>query len=395
MFRRRDPGSTPTPSLSSASSTRSYSREQMLDLASSTPTLKPPTPASAKIDTVNLILRKDSADFERQYGSPVASVERAFMKPAQRSRTLPLGPSLVMGKTMSDIELGEERLKDGTGKVPTTAPMPMLLDFAQSPIDIDDEDIDIDIELHSAKYPGPRRPDTAKAASRTPSSASSVFNNPPGQFTASPLSAEMAWSLSKQHVDLRAKNEDVNAARSRSSSTSSTATITGIASPDDIDWRRPKVTAGLSAFAPPWPLPTTTPQLTKAKAIPKSVPAPTPPPIARAESTTLPPPATLPAKPQGSLPPIFVKREAALLPQRMALPHVAPMGRNWDGENSLSGNDRRRRASEQSPSISRAMSNVSLRSASSGTGSLSGSRRPEKFVRLGERLKETASRPIM
>lgn len=381
----------------------------MLEVGSSTPTLTPPAPASAKIDTVNHILRQDSADFERQYGSPyaaspvqvLAQAQQAFPRPAQRSRTLPLGATLVMGKTIMhdldlDLELGaEERLDDG--KAPTTAPMPVLLNFAQSPIDLDE--MDVDIELHSAKYPGPRRP--SATASRPPSSASSVFNHPPGLMTSSPLSAEMAWSLSKQHVDLRANPEVMAVCRSRSSSTSSTATITA-GTPDDIDWRRPKSNSGLNAFAPPWPLPNTTPQLSQAKAIPKSAPqAVIPPPAARAESTTLPPPASLPRKPQGSLPPVFVKREAALLPQGMALPHVAPMGGHWEGENGLSGNDKRRRAGEQgsvpgSRSINRAMSNVSLASAGSErAGSLPSSGRPDQLVRLGRKLRENASRPII
>nr|XP_019006025.1 uncharacterized protein I203_01343 [Kwoniella mangroviensis CBS 8507]OCF69486.1 hypothetical protein I203_01343 [Kwoniella mangroviensis CBS 8507] len=55
-------------------------------------------------------------------------------------------------------------------------------------------------------------------------------------------------------------------------------------------------------------------------------------------------PSSLPAKPS-PLPPVFVKRESAALPQPMALPDIAPLGKDWHGDNSLSGNEKRRRAS--------------------------------------------------
>lgn len=371
---------------------------------------------------------------------------------------------------------GEEELDENTydshyshsngKKTPTTAPMPILLDFAASPIDAE-LDIDIDIELHSAKYPGPKRPSLSRHASANAAyaannanannansgsasaSASSVFDTPPGQMTGLPMSAEMAWSLSKQHVGLRhTATIDVgrSGSRSRSSSTSSEATIMASSpmagspmagSPADDDWRRPTIMApkpqsqsqssslsqsktglnsgGLNAFAPPWPLPETTPKLvpTQPKSITDAtaaVPPPTPQPVARAESNTLPPPSSLPSKPIGSLPPVFVKREAALLPQGMALPHVPPMGQTWMGENALSGNDKRRRTSETgsgSSNISRGMSGLNIRSLSGagfkgegnamaigGASSAPSSRRPDKLVRLGERLKENANRPL-
>ena len=81
------------------------------------------------------------------------------------------------------------------------------------------------------------------------------------------------------------------------------------------------------------------------------------------------------------------------------------------GENALSGNDKRRRTSEtgSGSDISRAMGGLSIRnmtgtSAGFGFGdvrdgmrvgnSAPSSRRPDKLVRLGERLKENASRPL-
>ena len=108
----------------------------------------------------------------------------------------------------------------------------------------------------------------------------------------------------------------------------------------------------LNAFAAPFPLPNTTPKVVIAgtgDTVPayssESSPAqsyseaslPAPKPVSL--------PFSLPRKPNAALPPVFVKRETAALPQSMALPDIAPMGMQWEGENGLSGNDKRRRAS--------------------------------------------------
>ena len=60
----------------------------------------------------------------------------------------------------------------------------------------------------------------------------------------------------------------------------------------------------------------------------------------------------------------------------MALPDVAPMGAKWQGENGLSGNEKRRRASElgQTPISSK---------SGAGEG------RPERLVNLGARLRQS------
>lgn len=82
-------------------------------------------------------------------------------------------------------------------------------------------------------------------------------------------------------------------------------------------------------------------------------------------------PSSLPAKPSASLPPVFVKRESATLPQPMTVPDVAPLGEEWDG--AMSGNERRRRASETPRSEGR----------------------PERLIRLGARLRESAGQQSM
>ncbi|WWD06324.1 hypothetical protein V865_004414 [Kwoniella europaea PYCC6329] len=151
----------------------------------------------------------------------------------------------------------------------------------------------------------------------------------------------------------------------------------------------------LNPFAPPFPLPNTinahgNGQLVHPKPIslneaiqrristssdrsnPRSQ---SPEPLAVAGSLPLPKnlPSSLPAKPS-PLPPVFVKRESAALPQPMALPDVAPLGKDWHGDNSLSGNEKRRRASllHAGQTISRGSSPLSR---VSGGGSAPSSRR--------------------
>ncbi|WWC57602.1 uncharacterized protein I303_100134 [Kwoniella dejecticola CBS 10117] len=77
-------------------------------------------------------------------------------------------------------------------------------------------------------------------------------------------------------------------------------------------------------------------------------------------------PSSLPQKPS-PLPPVFVKRESAALPQPMSLPDIAPLGVQWTGENSLSGNEKRRRASNGNIN---SYSNSYCNSNGSGNGNL-------------------------
>lgn len=95
----------------------------------------------------------------------------------------------------------------------------------------------------------------------------------------------------------------------------------------------------------------------------------------------------------------------------MTLPDVAPLGKEWEGENALSGNEKRRRTSAVgsiggsigSLSGLGVLDNVSGRI---GTRSRNGSnvssdgewgggpvgKRPERLARLGEQLRESMSR---
>lgn len=95
----------------------------------------------------------------------------------------------------------------------------------------------------------------------------------------------------------------------------------------------------------------------------------------------------------------------------MALPDVAPLDKEWEGENALSGNEKRRRTnavgsigsslgslnglgaldnvSGRAGTRSRCESNVSS-DAEWGGGPVG--KRPERLARLGEHLRESMSR---
>ncbi|TYJ51673.1 hypothetical protein B9479_007744 [Cryptococcus floricola] len=175
---------------------------------------------------------------------------------------------------------------------------------------------------------------------------------------------------------------------------------------------------GLNPFAAPFPLPPTAVPNAPNSSSPSSsstspsIPAPT-------ASLPLPnPPMSLPARPPGPLPPVFIKRESAALPQPMSLPDIAPLGKDWEGDNSLSGNEKRRMSGVlgMMPSAvggggGAAMGGGSLggSSATSRTGSVSSatsstqgqdqkimmgssySQRPPHLAKLGERLRESVS----
>ncbi|WWC90183.1 uncharacterized protein L201_005116 [Kwoniella dendrophila CBS 6074] len=74
---------------------------------------------------------------------------------------------------------------------------------------------------------------------------------------------------------------------------------------------------------------------------------------------------SLPSKPSG-LPPIFIKRESATLPQPMSLPDIAPLGEDWLGENSLSGNDKRRLRRDSNPNPNSRSSATAAAAAAGG-----------------------------
>ncbi|WVW81283.1 hypothetical protein I302_103274 [Kwoniella bestiolae CBS 10118] len=182
---------------------------------------------------------------------------------------------------------------------------------------------------------------------------------------------------------------------SRSNSNSSSTSLSSIRRSSSFS----RETKELNPFAPPFPLPNTqgtgTDQLHQPKPIslkgtlnrrisisndrsnsnsPEIEPFPGSLPLPK----NLPP--SLPPKPS-SLAPVFVKRESAALPQPMALPDIPPLGREWTGENSLSGNEKRRRASllnvnsvGNGHNISRGSSPLG-RALGNGTNSAPGSRR--------------------
>ncbi|KAK4683519.1 hypothetical protein P7C73_g6730, partial [Tremellales sp. Uapishka_1] len=93
-------------------------------------------------------------------------------------------------------------------------------------------------------------------------------------------------------------------------------------------------------------------------------------------------PSSLPAKP-GPLPPVFIRRESAALPQRMALPDVPVLGKDWEGELAISGNEKRRRASAMSLGLTPGQA--------VGPSASVGAQRPERLVKLGQRLRESIS----
>jgi hypothetical protein len=177
--------------------------------------------------------------------------------------------------------------------------------------------------------------------------------------------------------------------RNRSDSVASTTSIPSVCLGDRGSLSRtssfstsPVMRKGsLNPWAAPFPLPKTA---TPARDTSPSLP------LSRAV------PLSLPARP-GPPPPVFVKKESATLPQPMALPTVKPMGADWLHEASLSGNERRRRASEigavpvmrlgQSFSVSKPAIVHDARFGSQSTGS----ERPERLVKLGQSLRQSVA----
>lgn len=296
------------------------------------------------------------------------------------------------------------------------------IDMTMSENDSDmDMEMDIEIELRSAKRfpPSPSRAQSRsipipspRSGSLTPRAASSIFAQQSrhsasgtGKYTpASP--SPLSLSLNLAQVQVRAGVLSKKHDALRSVPRVETKNVTIVSSPvEDLPWRRPSAPASGSpsapspspackssnAFARPFPLP------------PTSVAPQVPIPGAKAESATLPlppPPGSLPPKPTSILPPVFVKRETAMLPQSMALPTIPPMGEGWEGDRSLSGNEKRRRASQtptptDSPcsSLNGSMGRMSIAPAGGRSAPSVRSGRPEKLVRLGEKLKENI-RPL-
>ena len=165
-------------------------------------------------------------------------------------------------------------------------------------------------------------------------------------------------------------DQDGNWRRRRTDSVSSVSSV-DLARPS-LSGSRPSLlrkgnSTSLNPFAPPFPLP--------AGAIYAEAKDPALP------TLPMPMPASLPKRP-GALPPVFVRKESATLPQPMALPAVAPLSHAWDGV--VSGNERRRRASS-----------VSSESSLPSRPSSRNDARPERLRSLGNSLRASAVHRIM
>lgn len=300
---------TPPPSLvSDASTAHSYSRNRLLSLAQ-TPYAHPPEPI--RLQSFSEIIRQGS--IEGDWG--INEENSKILDGEPISKALPVPVSQPSVPDVKDV------LFNFTSSVPAARAAPVMIDFTH--------------------------PDPFQSKKDTSTKASSVFLAfPSASGKPSTPGTGLAMSMGETYTSLR---RDSNT-RSRTSSFSSGSSINS-------------VSGHLNPFAAPWPLPADTPDLTKdttTKEEPPSLPLP----------KIL--PSSLPPKPSDSLPPVFVKRESATLPQPMAVPDVAPLGEQWEGESALSGNERRRRASEMV---------IMPRKGSEG--------RPERLVKLGARLRES------
>ncbi|ORX35087.1 hypothetical protein BD324DRAFT_652803 [Kockovaella imperatae] len=319
----------PTLIMTDGSTAKSYNRHFLLSLA--TPQARPPNPE--RVRSFSQLLRNDSC----QWGvdENVSTILGGCISPAEST-----------GSTVAS--LSGPKIQKAVGgpaeilfnfKSPEQTP-PVLVDFTV-PNPFDNKSLST-----NASSATPRMAPEFKA--------SNVFQSFPGSkcpsqgsLSAAEDGPAHAQSFGDTFKTLRlgARLDSMDFARSRSSS---------ITMSDDTGRRASRLSsissnAGqrpLNAFAAPWPLPKTTPTIHLSKSRGSSIAS------SPIDGQTLPLPkpsslpSSLPAKPNTVLPPVFVKRETAALPQSMALPDIAPLGKDWEGENSLSGNDKRRRASE-------------------------------------------------
>lgn len=236
------------------------------------------------------------------------------------------------------------------------------------------------------------RPDLTHLSDQTrrPSAVFQTFPSSISRDSSSTSLASMAAnSMGDRFSSLRETNLRGIRSKSRSGSVSSTGSGSSFGQGNGD---------GLNPFAPPFPLPNTTPTVT---------PPPRDPPASLPLPKNL--PASLPKRP-GPIAPVFIKRESATLPQPMAVKDVAPLGSDWSGEAALSGNEKRRRASEMGLGvgvgvgvgsgvaiqrslgvpIKARLSSVNAGSTHSGESQLPGEhRRPERLVRLGQGLRQS------
>ncbi|WWD22680.1 hypothetical protein CI109_107173 [Kwoniella shandongensis] len=433
----------PPPSLS-------YTRATLLSLLPPTP----PIPNHRRLSSFSPILRRNTLD-ESHWGVSEDLAEMLDNEPI--SKIIPIPHSTSLSITSSQIESKVE-MRDGklhpadkptwrrdsiTSSSDSTSSSEVLFQFASPPapalaiekrqvlvdftnpfapimeklksttVPVDDKGEDVPSGQNSLKLDGvgpvPNTTSfhnphlTGEGESRRPS-VSSVFQSFPSSVNSSTTSLALPsrpiaiqnqptngqTSTTKSHgndvpIPISSLGKEYNAIRlSRSSSISSTYSTRSSISASSME--------GMNPFAPPFRLssPTlssntnTTPTITNTGGIVEaSLPLPKP-------------PSSLPVRPPGPLPPVFVKRESAALPQPMALPEIAPLGKDWEGEASLSGNDKRRRASEVGAQSATGNAlygkgeTSHARTASSGSSGFSqslGEKRPERLVRLGQKLR--------
>ncbi|KIR72906.1 hypothetical protein I310_03510 [Cryptococcus deuterogattii CA1014] len=400
---------TPPPSL-----VTTYSRSTLLSLTR--PDLPPPNPL--RLQTFTPILRSSISDDEWGVsedlstlldGKPVSNVMPVHRESKRRSE---VAKSSSAGRPVSIRQNSGSSTSSSTSEVlfhftsvtPSKInPPQVLVEFSNPFTSQNSLGLGIPIKLGRRK-----------------SSASSIFQGFPASVNSSSSSlhippngnlnaiggARDSMTLGKELGRMRlGRRDSLDSVGSSVSSQSSTSFPRG----------------GLNPFAPPFPpsLVTAndyfkTPSKPFTMAHSSSSPIPQVPQVPQqvqiqTASLPLPRPSSLPPRP-GPLPPVFIKRESAALPLPMALPNVAPLGKEWEGENALSGNEKRRRTSAVG-SIGSSIGSLSgldtLDNVSGrvGTRSRNGSnvssdgewgggsvgKRPERLARLGEQLRESMS----
>ena len=292
-------------------SSRTYSRTDLLSLAR-TPNAEPRSPR--RLASFSAILRKGSVDSEWGVDEQHSTILETIFDNEPVSKALPV--SMSRDDATPDVK---DVLFAYRSVLPHDRAAPVTIDFTNP-----------DPFAGCLKRPEPTKDRASSVFQSVPSST-----RPSSATLGSNTGAGLAISLGERFTSLRRTSHSRYPSPSNSIGSESSAS-----------------SISLNPFACPFPLP-----------VPEASPFP-----ADIPSLPLPKvlPSSLPARPHGPLPPVFVKRESAALPQPMALPDVAPLGEGWEGERGMSGNERRRRTSEMSG-------------------------RPERLVRLGERLKENVT----
>ncbi|RSH83967.1 hypothetical protein EHS25_005211 [Saitozyma podzolica] len=369
---------TPPPSLTTdTSSSTYYSRPTLLSLAQS-PLSRPPNPV--RLNSFSAILRRGTVD-DSKWGIDEEHSDILDGKPI--AACLPIPVPVPDRKTNGGSKTSTSTSSRASSVDSVSGPAEVLFAFQSmeraAPILINFNQPD---PFGQAKL----RPDLGDQC-RRPSAVFQTFPSSISRDSSSTSLASMAAnSMGDRFSSLRETNLRGIRSKSRSGSVSSTGSGSSFGNGN-----------GLNPFAPPFPLPNTTP----AAITPPREPAP-----------SLPLPKTLPAslpKRPGPIAPVFVKRESATLPQPMAVKDVAPLGSDWSGEAALSGNEKRRRASEMGLGvgvgvgagfgvamqrslgvpIKPRLSSVTAGFTHSGGPQLPGEHRPERLVRLGQSLRQS------